>query len=130
MEKANGRKRTTNGPPTGDQVRPLAEEDGEEQNRIQDRQKEKVRIGFPLPSPHPRERIQMSDQKPLFDPDFCEHRCPVCTKARKGNRFAQFLQAIESIITFGGCPWGRARQKKYGVKPNESLPVDKTPTES
>ena len=38
----------------------------------------------------------MSNQKPLFDPDFCEHRCPVCTKARKGNRFAQFLQAIET----------------------------------
>ncbi len=31
-------------------------------------------------------------------------------------------QAIETVITFGGCPWGRARQKKYGVKPSESLP--------
>jgi hypothetical protein len=40
----------------------------------------------------------------LFDPDFCEHRCPVCARARKGNRFAQFLQAIETVITFGGCP--------------------------
>ncbi len=57
----------------------------------------------------------------LFDPDFCEKRCPVCTRARKGNRFARFLQAIEMIVTFGGCPWGRARQKKYGVKPSEPL---------
>ena len=30
MEKTNGRKRTTNGSPTGDQVRSLAEEDGED----------------------------------------------------------------------------------------------------
>jgi hypothetical protein len=42
----------------------------------------------------------------------------------------QFLQAIETDVTFGGCPWGLARQMKYGEKPNESLPVDKTPTES
>ena len=59
----------------------------------------------------------------LFGPDFCESRCPVCTRARKGNRFAQFLQTIETVVTFGGCPWGRARQRKYGVKPNESLPT-------
>jgi hypothetical protein len=58
----------------------------------------------------------------MFDPDFCEHRCPVCTRARKGNRFAKFLQLIEMLVTFGGCPWGRARQRKYGVKPNELLP--------
>ena len=65
----------------------------------------------------------MSDSKRGgFDPDFCENSCPVCTRARKGNRFAQFLQSIETFITFGGCPWGRARQKKYGVKPNEPLP--------
>ena len=58
----------------------------------------------------------------MFDPEFCEKKCPVCTRARKGNRFARILQAIETVITFGGCPWGRARQKKYGVKPNEPLP--------
>ena len=72
----------------------------------------------------------MSNHKTLFDPDFCEHHCPICTRARTGNRFAQFLQAIETVVTFGGCPWGRARQKKYGVKPNESLPANKTPTDS
>jgi hypothetical protein len=64
--------------------------------------------------------------KTRFDPDFCEHRCPICTRARKGNRFAKFLQAIEMIVTRGGCPWGRAREEKYGVKPIESLPADKT----
>jgi hypothetical protein len=58
----------------------------------------------------------------MFDPGFCEHRCPVCTRARKGNRIARVLQAIESVITLGGCPWGRARQRKYGVKPSEPLP--------
>ena len=63
-------------------------------------------------------------ERGLFDPDFCENRCPVCTRARKGNRFARFLQAIETVITFGGCPWGRARQKKYGAKPSEPLPKE------
>lgn len=58
----------------------------------------------------------------MFDPDFCEKQCPICTRARNGNRFAQFLQSVEMIVTFGGCPWGRARQKKYGVKPNEQAP--------
>jgi hypothetical protein len=60
---------------------------------------------------------------PIFDSDFCEHRCPVCTRARKGNRIAKILQRIESVVTFGGCPWGRARQKRYGVRPDEPLPA-------
>ena len=58
----------------------------------------------------------------MFDPDFCEKKCPLCIKARAGNRFARFLQAIEMVVTLGGCPWGRARKNKYGVKPNEQLP--------
>ncbi len=58
----------------------------------------------------------------MFDPEFCEKRCPVCTRARKGNRFARAVQWLESLLTLGGCPWGRARRKKYGVKPNEPLP--------
>ena len=69
----------------------------------------------------------MTDEKQgagLFDPDFCESKCPICTRARKGNRFCQFLQAIELIVTFGGCPWGRARRRKYGVKPNEPVPPE------
>ena len=57
----------------------------------------------------------------VFDPDFCEHRCPICTRARQGKRWAKLLQTIEMFVTFGGCPWGRARQKKYGIKPSESL---------
>jgi hypothetical protein len=60
-----------------------------------------------------------------FDPDYCEHRCPICTRARQGSRWAKLLQAIEMLVTFGGCPWGRARQKKYGVRPSESLPPPK-----
>ena len=70
-------------------------------------------------------RMEMSgSERDSFDPDYCESRCPICTRARKGNRFARFLQSIEMIVTFGGCPWGRARQKKYGVKPSELLPPD------
>jgi hypothetical protein len=57
----------------------------------------------------------------MGDPDYCESKCPICTRARQGNRFAQFLQKIELIVTFGGCPHGRARQKKHGVRPNEPL---------
>ena len=60
---------------------------------------------------------------PLFSPDFCEKRCPVCTRARKGHRLAQTLEKVEMVLTFGGCPWGRARQRKYGVRPDEPLPA-------
>jgi len=62
----------------------------------------------------------------LNDPDYCEFGCPVCTNARKGNRLAKFIQTIELLLTFGGCWWGRAREKKYGVKPEESLPSQDT----
>ena len=58
----------------------------------------------------------------LRDPDFCESRCPVCTNARKGNLLARMVQRIEMIVTFGGCPSGRARRKKYGVGPDQAIP--------
>jgi hypothetical protein len=61
----------------------------------------------------------------MFDPDFCEKRCPICTRARAGNRLARAVQWLEHLLTFGGCPSGRARQKKYGVKPSEPLPSGK-----
>ena len=57
------------------------------------------------------------------DPDFCESRCPVCTNARKGHRLARLIQKMEMAITFGGCPAGRARRRKYGVGPDETLPA-------
>ena len=60
----------------------------------------------------------------MGDPKFCEKKCPICTRARQGNRFAQFLQTVEMFVTFGGCPHGRARQRKYGVRPNEPLPPE------
>lgn len=60
----------------------------------------------------------------MFSPEFCEKQCPICTRARQGNRLAKFLQAIETVLTFGGCPWGRARRRKYGVNPSESIPGD------
>lgn len=55
------------------------------------------------------------------DAEFCEERCPVCTRAREGKPFAVLMQKFEMWLTRGGCPAGRARQKKYGVKPNEKI---------
>lgn len=51
--------------------------------------------------------------------EFCESRCPVCTRARKGHTFAKLLQRLELALTGGGCPAGRDRQRTYGVKPDE-----------
>jgi hypothetical protein len=59
---------------------------------------------------------------PLFSAEFCEKHCPVCTRARRGNALARLAQKVELVVTFGGCPWGRARRRKYGVRPNEPLP--------
>jgi hypothetical protein len=71
----------------------------------------------------PRNMMTENHPKPpLFDPNFCEKRCPVCTRARRGNRLAKFLMTLEMVITWGGCPWGRARRRKYGVRPQEPLP--------
>lgn len=66
----------------------------------------------------------------LRDPDFCESRCPICTNARKGNSLARIVQRIEMLMTFGGCPAGKARRKKYGVGPDESLPPGALSAES
>ncbi len=60
----------------------------------------------------------------LFDPDYCQHRCPVCVRARQGNRFARFLKAVEKVVTFGGCPWCRAWERKYGLKSQTPLPTN------
>jgi hypothetical protein len=57
----------------------------------------------------------------LFSPEFCEKHCPVCTRARRGQRLARMVQKVELVVTFGGCPWGRARRRKYGVGPEETL---------
>jgi hypothetical protein len=60
---------------------------------------------------------------PPFSPEFCESRCPICTRARQGRRLARVLQKLEMLLTGGACPWGRARQKRYGVRPDQSLPA-------
>jgi hypothetical protein len=57
----------------------------------------------------------------LVSPEFCEKRCPICTRARKGSKLAKALQRVELVLTFGGCPWGRARERRYGVRPDEVL---------
>lgn len=65
----------------------------------------------------------------MFDPEFCEKKCPICTRARQGHPIARFLQAVEMLVTWGGCPYGRARQRKYGVRPNEPIPPSSPPRE-
>jgi hypothetical protein len=74
--------------------------------------------GFPQSASQRRNRDQ-EDGMALFDPEFCEQKCPICTRARRGIRWARFLQRIELLVTFGGCPWGRARKQKYGVPPDQ-----------
>jgi hypothetical protein len=49
----NGWKRTTDGPQTGDQVRTLAEEDGEEPDRIEDGQEKEVKSLPPVRHGYP-----------------------------------------------------------------------------
>lgn len=53
------------------------------------------------------------------DPEYCEHGCPICRGARAGNPIAKFFQRLELILTGGGCPWGKARKRKYGVEPDQ-----------
>jgi hypothetical protein len=55
------------------------------------------------------------------DPDYCEYGCPICTRARKGVSWAIAVQKAELALTSGGCPWGRARRRKYGVKPDQAI---------
>jgi hypothetical protein len=64
-----------------------------------------------------------SDRRERFDPEFCESRCPICTRARAGHRLARALQTLERWLTFGGCPFGRARRRRYGVEPHQPLPT-------
>jgi hypothetical protein len=58
----------------------------------------------------------------LNDPEYCEYGCPICTRARRGIPWAVAAQKVELLLTHGGCPWGRARKKKYGVGPDKGLP--------
>ncbi len=64
----------------------------------------------------------------MFSAEFCERICPVCTRARAGHRFARLLHAVEMRLTFGGCPWGRARQREYGVRPEQPIPAGRNDT--
>ena len=58
----------------------------------------------------------------LSDPEYCEYGCPVCTRARNSIPWAVAVQKAELVLTFGGCPWGRARRRKYGVDPDQPIP--------
>lgn len=64
---------------------------------------------------------ETNEKQRLFSPEFCESRCPICTRARRGVRWAKWLQTVELVVTFGGCPWGRARRREYGVSPSEPV---------
>lgn len=58
------------------------------------------------------------------DAEYCEFGCPVCTRARHGVPWAVSIQRFEEAITGGGCWRGRARYRKYGVKPHERIPAE------
>ena len=32
---------------------------------------------------------EKSHDRNIFDPEYCESRCPICTRARRGNRIAK-----------------------------------------
>ena len=68
--------------------------------------------------------IDANKEDIMADSLFCENSCPICTNARKGNKAARAAQRLEMKITGGGCPFGRARQKRFGVAPDEPLPED------
>jgi len=70
----------------------------------------------------PELQDKQSGRRSFFDPDFCESKCPICTRARRGVVWARWLQRIELLLTFGGCPWGRARARRYGVPPDQPRP--------
>lgn len=57
----------------------------------------------------------------LNDPEYCEYGCPICTRARNGIPWAVAVQKAELALTLGGCPWGRARHRKYGVGPDQLI---------
>ncbi|HYP68151.1 MAG TPA: hypothetical protein VEP67_07840 [Thiobacillaceae bacterium] len=60
------------------------------------------------------------------DPEYCEYGCPICTRARQpGHPVALSIEKIEMALTGGGCWWGRARKRKYGVQPNEPISAGK-----
>lgn len=57
------------------------------------------------------------------DPEYCESGCVICKAARAGHPLAGLVQKVELVVTRGaGCPWGRARKRKYGVGPDQPLP--------
>ncbi len=41
----------------------------------------------------------MNSRRSTFDPDYCEKRCPICTRARRGVGWAKALQVVELLIT-------------------------------
>ncbi|HII01497.1 TPA: hypothetical protein HA351_07565 [Methanosarcinaceae archaeon] len=56
-------------------------------------------------------------------PIFCEKLCIICRGARAGNSLCKSLQNIELKITGpDGCPFGKARTKYYGVRPDQPIP--------
>jgi len=57
----------------------------------------------------------------LNDPEYSKYGCPVCTRARNGIPWAVAGQKAEMALTLGSCFWGRARQRKYGVGPDQPI---------
>ncbi len=48
--------------------------------------------------------------------NFCREKCPVCARARKGNRLAKiFVKYVDRKI----CPYCKAYERVYGKKAYE-----------
>lgn len=61
----------------------------------------------------------------LRDPEYCEFGCPICRGARRGNPIYKVVQGLMMVLTLGGCWWGRARRRKYGVPPWKAIRASK-----
>ena len=68
-------------------------------------------------------QINEKAERNLFDPDFCENRCPICTRARKGIRWARFLQAIEMVRDAGRVPLGAGKAEEVWGKTQRAAAV-------
>ncbi len=87
----------------------LAEEIGE--RNVQHRPKELARAADYIEAEGPprlgtganKESIKWLKKAAVLDPEYCESRCPICTRARGGNRIAKMFHSVEMLVTFGGC---------------------------
>jgi hypothetical protein len=60
--------------------------------------------------------MEGTEDKLIKKANFCREKCPVCTRARKGNKLARiFVKYVDSKV----CPCCRAYERVYGKKAYE-----------